>query len=269
MAAVPLPQGHLRSLRRRQERRALAQGAGGALLGFVLVVVTMLQGPRWWDRWQADYVTDVGQVAQVTLPDGSLASLNSDTALRIDFSGSTRRVEVLRGEAFFEVEHDPAHPFIAYDDSLTARAVGTRYGVRHGDDGQGSEVTVEQGRVAVALRSHDETELTAGQQAQAVEDGAAAPQIVVRTVDADRTLSWRQGVLVFSHRPLRDVLDDLGRYRPGAIVLLDQEIGALPVSGVFDLHDVDGALASIEQRLPVRVTVVADRLVLVTAKAEP
>lgn len=268
MGAVPLPEGHLRSLRRRQDRRLVAQGAGGALLGLAVLAVAVLQGPRWLDRWQADYLTEVGQVVQVTLPDGSRATLNSDTALRLDFSAGARRVEVLRGEAFFEVEHDPVHPFIASDDRLTARAVGTRYGLRHGDGTEGSDVTVEQGRVAVGLMGANDgdIELTAGQQAVTPRADQPSSHIVVQTVDAGRETSWRQGVLVFSHRPLRAVLDDLGRYRRGKIVLLDDEMGALPVSGVFDLHDVDGALASIAQRLPVRVTVLADRLVLVRAR---
>ena len=61
---------------------------------------------------QSDYHTATGERQRVVLADGSRILLNTDTALKVDLTGHGRRVELLRGEAFFEVSHAPDRPFL-------------------------------------------------------------------------------------------------------------------------------------------------------------
>ncbi len=69
------------------------------------------QYPRLMIAWEADYTTATGAQSMIPLPDGSTMVLNTASAVSLDFENGRRRVRLLRGEAFFDVRHDPAHPF--------------------------------------------------------------------------------------------------------------------------------------------------------------
>lgn len=181
-----------------------------------------------------DYAAPAGERLEATLPDGSRAVLNVGAELTADFTGAERRVEVRRGEALFEVVADPARPFIVAAGGVSARAVGTAYAVRRLDDG--AAVTVTQGVVEVRTGSGEFALLTAGRRAAA----AVAGPIQVGAVDADTETAWRRGKLIFHSRPLSDVATEIERYLPGRVVVADDALRRLPVSGVFDLRHTDG-----------------------------
>lgn len=75
------------------------------------------------------------------------------------------------------------------------------------------------------------------------------------------TTAWQRGKLIFEATPLSVVIDEINRYRPGRVVLLNETLSRHPVSGVFDLHRLDAALSTIEQTLPVTTYRLFDRFV--------
>jgi transmembrane sensor len=80
-------------------------------------------------RFAADHVTAAGETARVSLPDGSTAWLNTDSALRVAFDGARRLIRLLEGEALFEVAHDPARRFAVLAHDGLSTALGTRFAV--------------------------------------------------------------------------------------------------------------------------------------------
>src|SRR5690348_5790981 len=105
----------------------------------------------WWALGSAGthtYRTDVGGLSRVVLRDGSAVTLNTDTDLRVHFTGGRRNVDLLRGEAQFQVAHDRSRPFEVKAAGRIVRAVGTAFDVRV-ESPQSLEVTVTEGRVAV------------------------------------------------------------------------------------------------------------------------
>ena len=150
-----------------------------------------------------------------------LEALCHEKGLRIT---EQRRVIVLRGAVFAEARPDPARPFILETSELTARALGTRFGVEE------ANVIVTEGRVE-ARGGGEPVILNAGQTGHSGEGGFSRG-----LVDPDG-LAWREGRLVVSRRPLGEVLADLGRYQRGRVLLLDASAASRPISGVFDLSD--------------------------------
>jgi transmembrane sensor len=207
------------------------------------------------DRMRADVWSGVGDIRQTVLPDGSRVDLNTDTALALRFSEGERTVELLRGEAFFDVAPDPDRPFVVWGSGLSARALGTRFAVRADDPRQ--PVEVAEGRVAVT-DAKGAVQLSAGEAAR--REGAGLTAV---PADVGRETAWRQGRLIVSRERLASVLAKLGRYRRGRIVLLDAAAGERRVTGVFDLHDTDDALTAIGVTMGVRVTRVTPLLALV------
>ena len=118
-------------------------------------LVLVIAGAVWWRSMRyPTYATDIGERRSLTLADGSTVDLNARSKLRIEFSGAERRVELLDGQALFQVAKDKDRPFIVRSGDATVRAVGTQFDVYR--KGGGTTVTVLEGRVAVYSTAHME-----------------------------------------------------------------------------------------------------------------
>ncbi|MEH3147670.1 MAG: FecR family protein [Methylobacterium frigidaeris] len=236
-------------------RRRAGRGPAG------IAVVAVLGAALAWqsgviDRLRADLWTGIGDIGHAVLADGTRVDLNTGTALALRFTATERGVDLLRGEALFDVAPDPARPFVVRGGGVSVRAVGTLFFVRA--DGGDGPVGVAEGRVEVAA-SGREMQVAAGEAVRR-RDGTA-PAVVA--ADVTRAVSWRDGRLIFSGERLSEVLAELGRYRRGRIVLLDPRIGGRRVTGAFDPHNTDDALDAIAATLAVRITRLTPLLVLV------
>ncbi|SHM74730.1 FecR family protein [Chitinophaga sp. CF418] len=102
-----------------------------------------------------DYYTRTGERKQLRLDDGSVIAMNSATHIRVylDFSVS-RRVDLTDGEAFFDVQHDPAHPFMIRSGKVTTQVLGTSFNIRAYREMENIAVSVVQGKVQVSDEGH-------------------------------------------------------------------------------------------------------------------
>ena len=244
--------GHLPDPR---PRRGGAKTLAGLALALLLGGALVSQSPLL-DRLRADHWSGVGAIERATLADGSRVDLNTDTAIALRFSEGERGVELLRGEASFDVAPDAGRPFVVRGPGLSVRAIGTRFFVRA--DGACSPVGVAEGRVAVSAAGRHAV-VSAG---EAVRVGADA-SLSVAAADVERAMAWREDRLLFSGEPLARVLAELGRYRHGRIVLLDRRLGERRVTGAFDPRNTDEALDAIAATMSVRIRRLSPLLVLV------
>ncbi|PYC24920.1 FecR family protein [Pseudomonas mosselii] len=231
-------QQYLDAMRRPARKQPWRGLAVAACLVLALGCAAGWQPQFWLQDLRADY-TSGAQVRQVTLADHSRLTLDAGTAVAVDFAQGERRVRLLRGAAFFEVTHT-GEPFLVDAQGGEVRVLGTQFEVR--GQGEGAQVTVRSGRVAVtAAKGQAARELTANQQL-AYADGVAGG---IEAVDSDSRLAWRQGWLNYYQVPLAQVIEDLGRYYPGRILLLDGELGSRRVSGSFPVAEPLAALDSL------------------------
>jgi transmembrane sensor len=216
------------------------------------------------------FATAVGQQRHVTLTDGSQITLNTHTLLTVSLTPTQRVIELRRGEAHFEVTHDPARPFLVRAGDTLIRDLGTQFEVRMHPD-HAVDVLVNEGRVEVeaagaAAASADGRTgsgaqgssagwvraLTAGEQLR-----VAGPHLQLMSVSPqqiDDELAWREGALVFAGEPLSQAIPEVERYTRARIVLTGPEVGSLRVSGRFRTNDVAGFFQALQEALPVRVT---------------
>ncbi|MDB6142554.1 MAG: sugar transporter substrate-binding protein [Pseudomonas sp.] len=226
-------------------RRPLGWGwsSGLAMAACLLLMISMGAGwqpQRWFDDLGADYRSEPGVVKTVVLADKSQVTLDADSAIDVNFSGGERHVRLRRGAAFFNVTHT-GDAFVVSAQSGEVRVLGTQFEVRLQPDG--ARVTVLSGRVGVtAAAGQPQQVLGTGQ--QVAFDGRTAGEL--RMVDSENQLAWRQGWLNYYKTPLAEVVKDLGRYYPGRIVLLNDELGAKRVSGSFPSKDPEAVLAALK-----------------------
>jgi len=243
MAAVsPVPQ------HRTSSRTGPFWRWGAAAVACAAVVVTVYQ----LDivvRLSADHRTVTGEQLEIQLPDHSTATLNTRSAIAVHFDGTSRKVRLLDGEAFFQVEPDRDRPFMVEGQQIFSRAVGTKFLVRR--QPKAVSVTVVEGVVelAPARGGWKPVRLTAGRQATA-DIHTAGP---VREVDLSAETAWLRGRLVFENARLSDVIDEIRRYHNGVIVVWNPTIGDIRVSGSYTLNDLDGILTTLAQTLPIRM----------------
>jgi transmembrane sensor len=249
------------------DRRRLVQ-AVAAMLAVAVIGSASLAGVSglWPGKRFSDqaYRTEVGQRATVTLPDGSVVTLNTDSVVRTRASHGRRLVYLDKGQAFFRVAKDKRHPFVVTAAGRTITALGTAFDVRV-DNGRLFEVTLVEGKVRVeapglaaatpvagaAPKPVQAVEMTAGAQLHASLD--TGEQWNLTRADVQRETSWVSGQLVFHSEPLREVVAELNRYSDKKIVIGQAAYADRPISGTFKAGDVDTFARGLERYQLARV----------------
>lgn len=234
-----------RSVSTRKNRRRPWVLAGLSVVAASMIILWL---PAMLSFWGADYATGWGERREVVLADGSIITLNTHSAVSVDFSSGRREVSLISGEVYFQVAHDAYRPFIVDTQYGHVKVTGTAFNVYA--QKKRMTVTVSEGRVFVyAVGSEDSAvELIAGLQTTGDANGIAKAV----TADAQQVAAWRNGLLVFTMQPLSAVVDDLNRYFHGRIVIVDPSIRHKLVSGVFDLEHPKNVLAAIEKTLDLK-----------------
>jgi transmembrane sensor len=203
------------------------------------------------------YRTATGQIRNVVLPDGSVVGLNTQTELEWIGSPRNRRVRLIRGEAYFQVVHDPSRPFRILLAHSQVQVLGTRFDVYQMSDGD-VRVSVISGTVGIEGTENGagspaawSRRLTANQQIEYSPEGLIA---YVHSVAAPKVIRWRQGMLETQGEPLSALVRDLSRYTTERIVIADPRAAAERVGGAFSIRNIDDTLDRLSRIAPVTVT---------------
>jgi transmembrane sensor len=219
--------------------RRIFFGVAGAALAAVIAWIFL---PTLWLHIRADYLTAVGERRVIDLADSSRVHLNTQSAVSVNMTGSERRIGLIGGEAFFEVSPDMARPFIVEAGKVTVRVLGTRFNVRL--DAASAHVTVASGKVSVSFADTPENEQFIGGQGVAID--ADTGQFHRSQISADQVAPWQDAQLIVDNRSVGAVVTELRRYHRG-FILLDDELAAKTISGVYNLNDPVGALRAVVQ----------------------
>ena len=186
------------------------------------------------------FATAVGETDEVKLSDGSTIVLNTGTSIDVEIKRTKRAVNLTNGQAVFMVQHDRGRPFIVATAQAEISVTGTMFDVNVFDGN--STVSVISGVVEVKPTSGARVTVTAGD-AAVVDAGGRSARLA--KFDPNVALAWRTGKLRFDETPLGDVVKQLNRYFSTPIALQGDGLGALPVTGEFDIHDQASAVRAI------------------------
>lgn len=188
----------------------------------------------------ADYMTGSGELRLITLADGSTVHLSASSAIRTDFEGDTRRVELLAGQAYFDVVRNPQRPFLVSADGMDVTVLGTSFDVQTGAGLYA--VSVKTGVVAVRYQGGVAQQLQPGQQLLVERSNGL---VNIDAIAVDNVAAWREGRLFVHNRRVADVLETLDRYYPGHILLASAEMSSKRITGSYDLASPDAALRAV------------------------
>ena len=175
----------------------------------------------------------------IRLGDGSQIELNTDTAVRVLDQNNLRKVWLDKGEAYFQIIHDPARPFEVVVDNRRVSDLGTKFLVRQRADGM--RVAVLEGRVRVEMLQQNSTDRTATlSEGEAFVASTNATSIVKGSPsELANELGWRRGLLVFYRKPLTDAAAEFNRYNREKITIVGSAIGKISVTGTLSATDPD------------------------------
>jgi transmembrane sensor len=245
---------------RRAVRRPVRMLIGGAVAALAACLAVAIL-PTLRIELQADYTTTVGESRQVTLADGSVVQLDSDSAIDVHYSAAGREVRLLAGRAFFEVRPDKQWPFSVRADAVAATVTGTAFDVDLA--AEEVRVAVQEGAVRVDYPAGDRATGVTLAPGDRLRVGRAGGATLERAAIAS-IASWRRGRLLIEGATVAEVVAELRRYHTGIILLADETLARRRVTGVFDLRDPVRALRTVVAPHAGRVREITHYLVIVS-----
>jgi len=214
-----------------------------------------------WERWRADYATETGQQRDIELPDGTLLTLNTDSAVRVRFSELQRTVLLDRGEVFIRAaaggSSSPQLPLRVLTDQGLMEAPRADFAVRLLPRQASSRLSVQDGTVRMFPGWRDSSITRTATLAQADSTWFITRSGVQRQGLANHgqgldPFSWTSGIMVVDDMKLTDFLAEVSRYRPGYLGW-DDDLVNVRVSGTYRLADTTRLLALLVEALPIEV----------------
>jgi len=234
------------------ERRT-ALRLGGAIAASALIAMT---GAWQVLRNRSRFSTGKGETKVVALKDGSVVTLNTASEIQVNYSDATRAVELIHGEALFDVAKNKARPFVVAAGDTSVRVVGTSFTVRH-LDATPVQVLVREGIVEVfkPLADTAPVRITANDMAVAPADGDVIAASAVPAAQVHRQLAWQNGQLAFEGETLSQAVQEFSRYSDTRIMIDDPALAKEEIAGLFKATDPIGFAQKIAVSLNAHATI--------------
>jgi len=236
--------------------RHWARWSAGGLAAAAAAFAALLWVPGSWLSPGNRYSTQIAETRIVTLADGSSVTLGGKSSLLVRFSEKERRVILSGGEAFFDVVHNGARPFVVEAGNSLIRDVGTKFDVNvtHAT----VRVSVVEGLVQVSspdrsrgpaklIRAGEGTEISLAPPG----NNTTEPLPVLSSRDLPAG-AWREGRLVFDDVRLADMAADVNRYYVPGVKVDPGEVGDLRVTASFKTSEIPAFMSALSATLPVR-----------------
>jgi transmembrane sensor len=225
---------------------------GGAIAASALVGI----GGTWQVlRLRGRFSTGKGETKVVALKDGSVVTLNTASEIQVNYTDAMRSVELIQGEALFDVAKNKSRPFVVAAGDTKVRAVGTSFTVRRLEAAP-VQVLVREGVVEVFKPAGTPVRVAANSMAEAPQDGAA--MIAAKPIppaQLHRQLAWQTGQIAFEGETLAQAAAEFARYSDTRIVIEDPALAREEIAGLFKATDPVGFAQTIAISLNARAQV--------------
>jgi transmembrane sensor len=231
-------------------RRILLTGGAAAGAAATVGVAMIPKGAR-----QEKLSTEIGQMREVVLADGSVVSLNTNSEITVQFTNDVRDINLLRGEVLFDVAKNSERPFVVSAGNTRVRAVGTSFTVSRLPR-KPVQILVKEGVVELE-RSNvpDAVPVRASANIRAlVPPDAPITTVAIPEEKLDRDLEWQYGRIALDNVSLEDAAGEFARYSEVHIIV-DPAVSRKTVTGLFASNDPVGFARAAASVLKLQVEV--------------
>ena len=225
------------------------------------------------------YETGTGQRSTSTLQDGSVVDLNARTRIKVTFTDKARTVELIYGQALFQIAHNARRPFVVRAGDREITAIGTQFDVRL--DAQSIRVTLIEGKVEVSQEFSGASAPRSPEPHQSASPGGDGPLYllpgqqyvgrladdgVVHAVDVPKVTGWHEGHVFLDDLSLADAVAEMNRHSPVQISVDDPKLARLRVNGMFRAGEQEAFVSALEQYFPIDAHRHGDTEIILTSR---
>jgi len=210
------------------------------------------------------YYSAVGEYQQITLQDGSIVELNTDSSIAVSMGESSRDIELLKGEAFFTVASDKSKPFVVSVGEARVQALGTAFNIYRQSEQQ-AMVSVVEGVVRVSEVSGSataapESKMLLANDVVLVDESSGLSELQASNIE--RATAWRSGQILFDKASVHEAIVILNRYLEHKIVVASNTSSEHRVSGIFSIREQHETLNAVAQAFDLALTPAGDSWLL-------
>ncbi|MDR8393575.1 FecR domain-containing protein [Aliifodinibius sp. S!AR15-10] len=228
----------------------------------------LLNGPN---PVMREIATQPGEQVNVTFSDGTNVRLNAASIIRLpeEFAGKVREVELVKGEAYFEVTSMPDRPFLVHTPRADVEVLGTKFNINAYPNNKKIQVIVAEGKVAVRSpenqnaespgNSEQEVLLTRGEVTEVDEYGMPSQP---KNINIDSHLGWIDGVMIFDNSPLDQVLTKLSNYYGVTFEISDSTLQERKLTAKFHDESLARVLEIAMYSLDIKYTQNGEKIIL-------
>lgn len=200
--------------------------------GMIVAVALIVLAPKEHVEFM-EYDLKPGEDALILLDDGTNVHLNTRTHVRITYTDALRLVELIKGEAYFEVASNKKRPFIVDTGRGTVTAIGTAFNINRGS--REDTVSVTEGMVRVKQKKDATTPFP---ESKFVNENyrttlSSNGLTEAAKIDQTKTVEWLSQTITYKNSPISKVLDELNRYLIEPVTYSAGSLNHLKVSGTF------------------------------------
>ena len=164
---------------------------------------------------------------QLTLEDGTIVWLNSETQIRFPsrFDARKREVFLMYGEAYFQVAKNEKCPFVVHSENTSVEVLGTEFNLQNYPNEPNIMTTLVTGSVRF---SSSDQKLVPGEQTIF---NKSTQTTSIRKIDTNVYTAWKNGRFIFKSTPLENILNQMSRWYNIQFEYEDETLKTLPFSG--------------------------------------
>lgn len=226
------------------------------------VAAAVVAGYKVWPQSRL-YQTQKGEIRPIPLEDGSTVTLNTDSKAKVSDTTNGYRIELLSGEAFFQVAKSAARPLMVAAGGALMQAVDAAFAVSNLADTPLCLI-VRQGLVELS-RSANAQRLRVGSDVEALVPRNPSAAMVLKPIGSDHVkdaFAWLEGKIVLQGETLLDASRQFFRYSDMRIVVTDPALANEPVAGLFAANDPIGFCSAIASVLGAKMRIEGKTILL-------
>ena len=249
------------SSRAKKIKNAVSAASACLVLAFASLI-----GHQQYQHWQASPTMQLAsqsktaQIIRQTLEDGSQVTLNASSQIQVTFYHHQRHVDLLKGEAIFNVEKDSNRPFVVETNSAKITVLGTHFAVNKLS--KLVRVSVDHGKVQVESKN-DGSKITLhnGQVAEIL----SGQNVQYKNAPAADYFSFAKGKVTFNQADMVEIADVLSRYRQQGVLV--QGNTQEKISAVFEIKDTETFINTLPQIASVNIMHTANSTIIQAQKS--
>lgn len=185
-----------------------------------------------------EYYTQAGEIRTIVLEDGTKIWMNALTTLRVPshFQEDIRKVELVEGEAYFDVSHNEEAPFIVSTYDMEIRVLGTEFNV-FAYKGHATKASLIRGSIKAYTQDHEKegTLIKPNQSVSVTAEGHLRKEAISQK--GLEEIVWKEGKYVFDNQPLSEIAEKLSLYYGATFTFADENLAGHRYSGKFRYED--------------------------------